>query len=393
MKQKLVSIVVPVYNVEQYLPDCVDSILAQTYTNLQIILVDDGSKDASGEICDSYAKKDERICVIHQANQGAASARKNGVKEAEGEYLCFVDADDAVSPEMVQFLADKIGSCDMVTSGCEVINLKGQKQCRYDVLMEGEYKTAEEMEDVWKNMITSMDSFKDGILPFLFTKMYKTILMKSVIDSVDLSLVYAEDRDLLFRYILKCSSIRITHRPLYEYRLRSDSAVHSRHLDMLRNMDALYKSLEKAFEEHPKKDDLMRQLQMFLVSRMHNIPTWMGFCPEARMVRYLYQPQIDMRGKKIVLYGAGSVGKDYYVQIQASSYSEVVLWTDKKWTDYRESRYIIESPENVSETEFDYLLIAVKNSKLAEEIKCEWIEKGIPKRKILWVEPVVLEMR
>ncbi len=393
MSQKLVSVVVPVYNVEAYLPDCVDSILVQTYSNLQVILVDDGSTDGSAGICDAYAEKDGRVCVLHQENQGAAAARKNGVHKAQGEYLCFVDADDVISSEMVQFLVGGIGCCDMITSGCKSIELGGQERIRSDALKEGIYETPEQMDEIWANMITSTGSFKDGILPFLVTKMYKTSLMKAVIDSVDLSIIYAEDRDLLFRYILKCESIRITHRPLYEYRLRSGSAVHSIHPDMLRNMDALYKSLEKLFSVHPKKDDLMRQLQMFLVSRLHNIPYWMGFCPEARMVRYLYQPHMDLRGKKIVLYGAGAVGKDFYVQIKSAAQSEPILWVDKKWMEYEKSRYHIDSPEKIKDVEFDYLLIAVKSQKVAEEIKDELINETIPKEKILWIEPVVLELQ
>lgn len=90
----LLSVIVPVYNVERYLPRCVDSILAQTYTNLEIILVDDGARDASGAICDGYAAKDSRVRVIHKANGGLSSARNAGLDAARGEYLAFVDSDD-----------------------------------------------------------------------------------------------------------------------------------------------------------------------------------------------------------------------------------------------------------------------------------------------------------
>lgn len=393
MSQKLVSVVVPVYNVEEYLPDCLDSILAQTYTKLQIILVDDGSKDGSGEICDSYAEKDERICVLHQENQGAASARKNGVKMAEGEYLCFVDADDAVSPEAVQFLVGEIGQCDVITSGCIYKRLNGEETIRVDALPEGIYNTPEEMDVFFENLMILKGSFKDGILPFVWGKLYRTGIMKEVIEISDSSLFYDEDRVLMLHYMLKCNSVCVTHKTYYEYRLRMQSAVNSIHPNMLRNLNVLYQSLEKAFSVHPKKEDLMRQLQMFLVSRLHNIPKWMGFCPEARMVRYLYQPQMDMRGKKIVLYGAGAVGKDYYVQLRATPQSELVLWVDKKWKEYQGSRYEIASPERVEKTEFDFLLIAVKKPKVAEEIRKEWIGKGISEEKILWIAPIELELQ
>lgn len=98
----LISVIVPVYNVEEYLPRCVDSILAQSYRNLEVILVDDGTKDASDKICDAYAEKDPRVRVIHKENGGLSSARNAGIAIARGEYLGFVDSDDWIEPQMYE---------------------------------------------------------------------------------------------------------------------------------------------------------------------------------------------------------------------------------------------------------------------------------------------------
>lgn len=100
----LISVIVPVYNVEAYLPRCIDSILAQTYENLEVILVDDGTKDSSDKICDEYAGKDARIRVIHKQNGGLSSARNAGIDVAKGEYLAFVDSDDWIEPDAVENL-------------------------------------------------------------------------------------------------------------------------------------------------------------------------------------------------------------------------------------------------------------------------------------------------
>ena len=102
MNQNLLSIITPVYQVEQYLPQCLDSILAQTYPHWELILVDDGSKDRSGEICDEYAKKDGRIRVIHTENRGAGAARNTGLKEASGEYIYHCDSDDYIECSMLE---------------------------------------------------------------------------------------------------------------------------------------------------------------------------------------------------------------------------------------------------------------------------------------------------
>lgn len=113
---KKVSIIVPVYNVEEYLPECIDSLIGQTYKNLEIILVDDGAKDKSGNICDEYAKKDERIRVIHKKNGGLGDARNTGAKSATGEYLLFIDSDDWVHEDLVKktFEAAEAKNADIV---------------------------------------------------------------------------------------------------------------------------------------------------------------------------------------------------------------------------------------------------------------------------------------
>ena len=103
-QSQLVSIVVPIYNVEKYLPQCLDSIMAQTYRNLEVILLDDGSTDKSGTIIDEYAKRDNIFKPIHQRHQGVACARENGVAAATGEWISFIDPDDYVDPEFIQEL-------------------------------------------------------------------------------------------------------------------------------------------------------------------------------------------------------------------------------------------------------------------------------------------------
>ena len=105
MQNKNVSVIIPVYNVEKYLRLCVDSVLAQTYENLDIILVDDGSKDGSGEICDGFAQRDSRIRVIHQKNAGAGAARNAGIAQAKGDYVVYVDADDTIERNYLELLS------------------------------------------------------------------------------------------------------------------------------------------------------------------------------------------------------------------------------------------------------------------------------------------------
>lgn len=102
--QALISVIIPVYNVERYLRECVDSVINQTYKNLDIILVDDGSTDSSGQICDEYAKRDDRITVIHKTNSGLSDARNNGLEIAKGKYVYFLDSDDYIAENAIETL-------------------------------------------------------------------------------------------------------------------------------------------------------------------------------------------------------------------------------------------------------------------------------------------------
>lgn len=126
----LISVIVPVYKVEKYISRCIDSIINQTYTNLEIIIVDDGSPDCSGEICDEYARNDSRIKVIHQKNQGLVGARQAAIKLATGKYLAFVDSDDYIHLEMLECMSNLAESEQLDITWCnvEVILREGERR-------------------------------------------------------------------------------------------------------------------------------------------------------------------------------------------------------------------------------------------------------------------------
>ena len=98
----LISIIIPIYNIEQYLNVCIESVVQQTYSNLEILLIDDGSNDSSGYICEEWAKRDQRITVFHQENGGLSAARNRGIQESQGSYIVFIDGDDYVSYDMIE---------------------------------------------------------------------------------------------------------------------------------------------------------------------------------------------------------------------------------------------------------------------------------------------------
>lgn len=389
MCKPLISVIVPVYNVENYLEKCIRSIQKQTYKNLQILLIDDGSNDGSSVACDIFAEQDARIQVIHQKNQGAATARKSGIEAAEGEYICFVDADDYIANDMIEKLHSRMKDYDLVSSGCHCQKPTGEWFERFDSYPEGSYEGEKALMYLYSNLLIYQSRFEDGFLPFLWNKMYRTSILKQVIPEINLNLVYAEDRDLLFRYVLKCKKICVTHQAYYYYCYRKDSAVNSKNERFLSNLNELYLSLKNAFQGHKQEHILMYQLQMFINSRLYYIPSWMGFLPEAQMMRYILPYSISEKKKDIVLYGAGKVGRDFHCQLFRREDMDEILWVDKSWNTFQEKGFTVENPRKIADIEYDWIILAVKDSEVAGSIRTELCELGVPEQKIIWQPPVI----
>lgn len=215
MDKKKVSIIIPVYNVEQYIKKSLDSICGQDYENLQIILVDDGSTDKSGEICDSYAKKDNRIVVIHQENSGVSNARNNGLKIVEGELIGFIDSDDYVEPDYVSCLVNGIADCELSICGFfenmeneQIIRTKGdsrmlsQQEAMLLLLKENEYRG------------------------YLWNKLFFNKIIKNNNIMFDSEIAVWEDVLFVFEYLCQCKNVFYNTTPKYHYVYRVGSASH-----------------------------------------------------------------------------------------------------------------------------------------------------------------------
>lgn len=213
-RETLISVIVPVYNVEGYLPRCVDSILAQTYKNLEVILVDDGAKDRSGAICDEYAAKDDRITVIHKENGGLSSARNAGLDIAKGEYIAFVDSDDWIEPEMyghMLSLMDKYSAKLVCAGRYDVSEKTGEKTVGLCPKKE-EAVTAEEMVGrifLW-----------DGCDSSACDKLYHRSLLETFRYPEG---KVCEDVPVTYKIVLQAGKAVFCDKPFYNYYHRSGS--------------------------------------------------------------------------------------------------------------------------------------------------------------------------
>lgn len=215
----LISVIVPVYNVEKYLPQCIDSILNQTEKNLEIILVDDGSLDNSGKICDEFSKKDDRIIVIHKKNNGLSSARNAGLDIARGNYIGFVDSDDWLDKTMYEVLLKLLKENNSDISCCDFFKTANSNDSipHIDNEIINSY-----------NNIESLNNFYNGLYTqtvVAWNKLYKRELFKDI--SYPVGKIH-EDEGTTYKLYYKANKITYTNRPLYYYRITPNSITTSK---------------------------------------------------------------------------------------------------------------------------------------------------------------------
>jgi len=218
MKQELISIIIPVYNVAPYLREALDSVINQTYEDLEIIVVDDGSTDESGSICDEYASRDPRFIVIHQKHQNVSVARNTALDLAKGEYIAFLDPDDAFHPSFMQTMHDTIQreKCDIVM--CRIKIYKTAKKMNVN---EGE-SIDPSCESRKYNRIQALNGLYDGKLQLvIWNKIYKRELWNSV--RFHSELTAASDHLASYQVFDRSNLVYMSDMPLYLARMRSGS--------------------------------------------------------------------------------------------------------------------------------------------------------------------------
>lgn len=218
MRTPLISVIIPVYNVEKYLHRCLDSVIAQTYQNLEIICVDDGSIDDSGKICDQYAVRDARIKVIHQENQGLSAARNRGLDAAEGEYIAFVDSDDYILEDMYKKMLDKLLNYNVdlcvcqwqyeFSDGRQVVKRKNIDPTIYGRKVSLEFAR-----------FLYMGNYENGVVVAAWNKLYRRVLL----DKIRFEGRIHEDEAFCGRIMAKNISVYVMEEQFYVYAQNGDS--------------------------------------------------------------------------------------------------------------------------------------------------------------------------
>lgn len=380
--ENTISVVVPVYNVEKYLRKCLDSIVDQTYRDLEILLVDDGSTDSSPIICEEYARMDERVKVIHQKNQGVWCARRNGTNLATGKYIGYVDGDDWIESDMFCMLIKWIEQydVDVVETGC-IDSWEGSEKKRITYLPEGCYKGDVFEEKIAPFLLYCGSFFEHGVSAYLVTKLFRRDVMCQIQSSLPETLKLHDDTMCSFPYIAKTKSIYISNYCFYHYRVRSDSLKRSKNAVNNNDINSMYAQMCTAFDGTTKSAKYERQVQYYLMYYLlfKNIEIF-----DNQDAHYFLAPYGDIdKEKKLVLYGAGAFGVQLYKYVENVYGKDHVHWVDQNYAFINSEE--VENPNILNKITYDYVVVSIIREEAYRSARRDLINFGIPKEKIVWI--------
>lgn len=313
----LVSIIVPIYNTKKYLRKCIDSILKQTYKNIEILLINDGSLDDSDKIMEKYKLKDKRVKCFYKKNSGLSDTRNYGIKKAQGKYLCFVDSDDWISECYVEKLLKAVKENNSQIAVCEFDRVYDDK--------------------VTKNNINELD-IKGFKVPAAWNKIY----LKEIIDKYDLKFPkgkWYEDLNMTSRYIMLCDKIAIVKDSLYFYRQNNNSIMHTYDERIFQIYDALNDiesfSKEKKVYEKNRQEIEFANVYHALIGTLFRASFMSGFNVELikKIVFYVEKKYPTWYNNKVVRQNLSLVYKIFLVLIKYKMY-KLIFFLLKQFNKY-----------------------------------------------------------
>ena len=368
MSAPFLTVIIPVYNTEKYLVQCLESVLAQTFTDVEFLCIDDGSTDGSPQILDKYLPKDARLKVIHKVNGGLVSVRKLGVEKAAGKYIGFVDSDDWIDPEMYERLCDAAmkNDADLVSSNYRQEG--AYSSVSQDAVEAGVYGGSK-IANLRDRMILDLNKHDKGLSGSLCTKIFRASFMKNIMPSIPNEIRVSEDKVTSLTFLLECSTAVILDDAYYHYRINHESMFHADDPDYLLNYHYVYNYFRKLYSHKNFTEHMRTQAELYIVQFLiKGINTQMGFSFRNLMwidPDWIKAPDL---GKRIALYGGGDLGKTYEKHIAESD--------DKSFCGYVEGDSI---PDN-----YDSIVITIKNQDTSEEVRKKLINLGVNPKDIFW---------
>ncbi|MEM1001221.1 MAG: glycosyltransferase family 2 protein [Bacteroidota bacterium] len=383
MTTPLVSVIVPIYRIEDYLPKCIDSLLNQSFSNFELILVDDGSPDDCPSICDAYAKKDTRVKVIHKQNGGLLSARKAGLEKAKGKYISYVDGDDWVDRYYLDVLLKlaEANSSDLVVTG-HFREFDGKIETikpHYTGIF-GETKIHS---SILPKVIYNGRFCQHEVSTYVWNKLFKRDLLMKVLFDVPNEIIMGEDAAITYAYLALSKKLTISKIPLYYYRQRHDSIVKSIENPTMEyyRLGLLMNFLKVRLSRILKEKNLDRQLLYYLYSQILVRSGGMIYDDSEKV---FFNPFLNVgKNAKVVVYSSGSFGQHILSTNAKTNFFQIVRWIDVDHHELNVGGNFVKPLSSIDNEEFDFLIIATINPSTYDSIKSELALMGIDKKKIV----------
>lgn len=379
-----ISVIVPVYNAENYLDQCIGSIIKQSYRNLEIVLVNDGSTDRSPEICKKYAEADERILVVEQKNQGVVKARQSGVSAATGDFIGWVDADDWIEPEYIERLAGQ-----QRESGADIVAAAHFHDIGDDsrLIKNGVETGIYDAEQLLPIMLYTGKFFEYGITPQLYTKLFRADILKKTQLMVPDRIIAGDDAAVVYLSLLRANKICVSDISGYHYVQHPASITKTGYQEETERIRILIAFLKDTFREAGLSDQTDRQLAVYekYMFALRQINIFDGADNKKILIPYGGFGE----GDRLIVYGAGTLGQKIYHYLKTDGRVRLTGWLDKNYEVYRRQGFPVDSPDILMEpgVEFDYILIANITESATMAIKDFLLSAGVDEKKIKWFMP------
>ena len=380
----MLSVIIPVYNVESYLDRCINSVLKQSYHQMEIILVDDGSTDRSGAICDIYAEKDPRVKVIHKKNGGLVSARKEGLKNACGVYASYVDADDWIESNMYMDMICLLetSNADVITSGF-IRDYGTYCTIQREKIEPGVYEQEALSNLFLARMVSDKSFFCPNVCFSLCTKIFRKELLIQFQETVSDFVNVGEDVAVLYPFFLNAKKIIVSGENYYHYCVRDDSILGKKKEDEWLRYQVFISELESKCAPHSGRvPNIMKQIHLhkyYLMLLQH----------ADRVIWYrngVLFPFGELNQKeRIVLYGAGKFGMELKMLLEEKYGFCITAWIDQTGKSGTQTIACL------NRIKYDKIIIAVLVADLIWDIKQILTNLNIEERKILFINQNLLE--
>jgi glycosyltransferase involved in cell wall biosynthesis len=378
-----ISVLVPIFRIEKYLPKCIDSLLNQSFENFELILVNDGSPDSCPKICDDYSKIDSRIKVIHKENGGLVSARKEGLKYAKGKYVSFVDGDDWVDRYYLDtlFKLAEINCADLVVTG-HFREFNGKIET-FKPRKAGIYNASEIESLIIPKVIYNGKFCEHEISTYVWNKLFRRELLNDILFDIPNKIVMGEDAAITYSYLSISKSLVISKIPLYYYRQRLDSIIKS--IENPRKeyyrLGLLMNFLKSKLSHVIDGQTLDKQIKFYLYSQ---ILVRSGGLIHNNSGQIIFNPFLKAkRNSKVVIYSSGSFGQHILSTNTKTEYFQIIKWIDIDFHELNVDGNFVQPISSINNTDFDFLIIATINPTIYESIKFEFGLMGIDENKIV----------